>query len=204
MSNNDTLLFQHIISDSACRTWLAETETITKLYCIEHTIDYQQIESNVGGFPGKGHWAVPYLIRQFMDRGYEKIIYLDADCVIMDTSVDLREAVVKEKIGAVWHNLSYNVPDWSHFNVGALYVSNTMRVRQFVNHWLARAPGTADFPWWEQGIFNKLGTKMGIIEHLDNKWNAGHVSPSDRPIVMGLHGIPDRIGAIKEAVTRSV
>lgn len=201
---NNTIIFQHVLSSSGCLRWLAQTAPLTLEYCMKWKMDFQLVAADFEGFDGtNGHWAVPRLIRIFMDQGYEKIIYLDADTVIMDPSVDLRDAFKVDKIGAVWHNLSYNVPDWSHFNVGALYVDSTVRVQHFVDLWLAGYPGSKEFPWYEQGVFNILGTEMDIIHKLDNKWNGGHVSPSDHPVVLGLHGIPERIEAIIAAVEKA-
>jgi hypothetical protein len=131
---------------------------------------------------------------------YPFVIYLDADCIVADLDADPCQAFVKGKIGAVWHNLSYHDPDWSHFNVGALYASSTPETIQFVTDWLARYPGVPDFPWWENGEFNKLGTERDIIHKLDNAWNAGHVSPAEHKIIWGLHGIPDRQESIRKAV----
>jgi hypothetical protein len=68
--------------------------------------------------------------------------------------------------------------------------------------WLAGYPGTRAFPWLDQGVFGRIGAEMGIINHLDNRWNAGHVSPSDNPIVLGLHGFPDRYEAMKREVEK--
>lgn len=198
---NDTILFQHVQSNSECSRWVALTTPITLAYCLKYQMDYQLIVGDQPGRSGEtGHWSVPRLIKSFLDLGYSKIIYLDADTIIVDSSVDLREACVADKIGAVWHNLSYLTPDWSHFNAGAFYVTNTPKVQKFVIQWLSKYPGIKDFPWWEQGEFNKLGKSMDIINHLDNRWNAGHVSPSSNPIVMGLHGIPDRLEAMQKIV----
>lgn len=198
---NDTMLFQHILSNSDCVRWVALTASLTLEYCLKHKMDCHLL---VGDQPGRigetGHWTVPRLIKLFLDLGYSRVIYLDADTVIVDSSVDLREACVPDKIGAVMHNLAYLTPDLSHYNAGALYVTNTKKVRNFMDKWLAQYPGTKEFAWYEQGVFNKLGAEMDIINHLDNRWNAGHVSKSDCPVVAGLHGIPNRFEAIQNVV----
>ena len=205
MPTNDTLIFQHIHSNSDCLQWVALTAPITLEYCLAHKMDYQLVARDLGDLSPKGewgHWIVPQLVREFFDLGYENIIYLDADTIIADSTVDLRDACKPDMIGAVQHNLKYHNPDWSHFNVGALYISTTAKVRNFVDMWLAGYPGTRTFPWLDQGVFGRIGAEMGIINHLDNRWNAGHVSPSDNPIVLGLHGFPDRYEAMKREVEK--
>jgi hypothetical protein len=181
--------------------WVALTAPGTLKYCLRHRMDYRLLVGDIHNYDGRhGHWTVPEYIRDFMRMGYQYIIYMDADAFVVDHAVDLRDACAPDMIGAVWHNLSYHEPDWSHFNVGMLYVHNTTKTRAFVDEWLSKYPGKPDFPWWEQGEFNKLGKLRGVINHLDNKWNAGHVSPSDQMVVWGLHGIPDRLDAMRKAV----
>jgi hypothetical protein len=194
---NDTILFQHLLSNSGCHEWITLTIPRTLKYCVAHKIDFRLV---MGDIPPNepGHWAVPQLILDYMDLGYKNVVYLDADCIVGDVNRDMRDACVPDKIGAVWHNLSYLTPDWSCYNVGALYVSSSPKVRGFVSEWLAKRPGSSEWPWWENGEFNILGKKMDIINCLDNSWNAGHVSPSDHPVVMGLHGLPDRLESIKK------
>jgi hypothetical protein len=204
MPINDTLLFQHVHSNSECMQWVAATLPLTLEYCFAWKMDYQLVNRSFGISPNGewGHWAVPELIREFMDLGYEKIIYLDADCVIVDSTVDFRSAFLPDFIGAVWHDLSvvHPNPDWSHFNVGALYIDNSVKVRHFIDLWLAGFPGTQEFPWLDQGVFGQIGAEQGIINKLDNRWNAGHVSPSDHMIVHGLHGFPKRYKNILRSV----
>ena len=166
-------------------------------------MDYKLIIGNIGTLSPDGefgHWICAELIREYLKLDYKYIIYLDADTIIADLTVDLREACVPDKIGAVWHDLHYLTPDLSHFNVGALYISNTPLIREFVDRWLAGYPGTRDFPWLDQGVFGNVGAEMGIINKLDNAWNAGHVSPSDHPVVLGLHGLRDRYATMKRLV----
>jgi hypothetical protein len=203
MTANDTLIFQHIHAGSKCRRWIGLTLHRTRGYCRAHNMDYKLIMGNIGTLSPDGefgHWICAELIREYLKLDYKYIIYLDADTIIADLTVDLRDACVPDKIGAVWHDLHYLTPDLSHFNVGALYISNTPLIREFVERWLAGYPGTRDFPWLDQGVFGIVGAEMGIINKLDNKWNAGHVSPSDHPVVLGLHGLRDRYATMKQKI----
>lgn len=199
---NDTIIFQHVLSNSPCCEWLALTTPITLQYCLKHHMDYHCIVGTMNEMPG--HWDVPLLIKSFMDLKYTNVIYLDADTVIVDSNVDMREAIVTDKIGAVWHDMVRTEGDLSHFNVGALYVANTAKVRYFVDLWIAKKPGNSmnKFPLtFEQGVFNTFGTEMIIIHKLDNKWNAEiGISPSDHAVVQGFHGFPNQLEAIRNSV----
>ena len=200
---NNTLMFQHIHSNSKCALWLGLTLPRTMEYCLTHQMDYQLVARDLGDLSPAGewgHWIVAQLLTEFLEMDYKYIIYLDADTIIADMTADLREACMEDKIGVVWHNLSMLTPDISHYNVGALYISNTPKIREFVSQWLAGYPGTRQFPWLDQGVFGIVGERMGIINHLDNRFNAGHVSPSDHPVVLGLHGLRNRYETMKQKI----
>jgi hypothetical protein len=193
---NDTLLIQHVYSNSEHGRLIAMSAERTILYCLKHHIDYHLVVGEVDGDNRDGgHWANICMMREAMNLGYKNIIYLDADTLIADLNTDLREAIVEDKIGAVWHTLIRPEGDHSHFNAGAFYVSNTERTREFVDKWISMYPGLPDGQWpivCEQGVYNVLGREMGVINSLDPKWNAeAGVSPSDHPVVMGFHGFPD-------------
>ena len=197
---NNTIILQHLLSSHGmgCVPWVQLTIVRHLEYCKMHSMDFQLM---VGDSPESendtGHWDEVRNIIRFMLMGYDSVIYLDADCIIADVNTDLRDACTSDKIGAVWHDLSYHNPDWSHYNVGALYINNSIITRDFMYRWLSKWPGKPDWPWFDNGEFNILARDCNVIERIDNKWNAGHVSPSDHPVVLGLHGFPDRYEAIK-------
>ncbi len=175
---NDTLVFQHIYSNTEAAGWTALAVPRLIRYCHAHSMDFQYIQVDPPGRYGEhniGHWAVPYYLREFLGMGYNKIIYIDHDCILADMNVDLRDACKENFIGAVWHDRGQSDPvAESHYNDGALYVSNTARVRVFVDDWLAEFPG--EEPWFEQGVFNRLGGERNI------------------------HGMPYRGGRVKEKI----
>jgi hypothetical protein len=192
---NDTVLLQHVYSNSDHARLIALTAPRTIRYCLANRIDYRLVIGEVDGDNhGGGHWANIFLMREYMRMGYSNIVYLDADTMIADMGTDLRKAISPGMIGAVWHNLQRGSNDFSHFNAGAFYISNTERTRAFVDSWLSAYPG--DLAGWpavyEQGAFITLGKQAGIINRLDNRWNAEEgVSPSTIPVVLGFHGFPD-------------
>ena len=197
----DTVLFQHIYSYSDYASILALTMPRTIMYCYKFKIDYRFVMGEVEGDAREGgHWANIYLMREFMQMGYKNVIYLDADTIICNLNTDIREAIVEDKVGAVWHNSHEGERDLSHYNAGAFYASNTYKTRAFLDKWISQKPGQtlSKFPLcYEQGAFRIIGDEMGVINRLDNQWNAeAGVSPSDHPVVLGFHGFKDVYGCM--------
>ena len=126
------------------------------------------------------------LIRQGL-RGYQSVVWLDADTLITDMETDLRDAIQLEKIGACWHR----IPQMDHWNVGALYLDDCEAVRDFVDQWLAEYPGLND-GWMEQGAFNRLALQSKTVVTLSDKWNATlDVNMVPDAVVLGFHGQGD-------------
>lgn len=201
---NDTLLLQCASDNYPGANMLGVTYARNLDYCLAHKIDYQVILGDVGKYTNQvfGHvgWAKIALIREKMqDLKYRNIFYLDVDTMITDLTVDLRDACALDKIGAVWHELKQGGQVMNHYNVGVLTFSNTEKVRKFVDEWLTKFPGTEQFPWWEQGEFNRLGTEQDIIWRLGAEWNSvKHVNPIEKPIITGFHSYLDRYVVMKK------
>lgn len=158
-------------------------------YCRLHEMDYwHRVENSLpGSDPLKGSWAKIELMRQALEAGYEYVIWLDADTLIRNMKSDLREAELYNHIGACWHR----IPQLHHWNVGALYLSNSERVRSFVWEWLSGYPGLND-GWLEQGVFNRLAMQSDIVQTISDKWNAT-INFTEVPdaVVLGYHGAGD-------------
>jgi hypothetical protein len=75
-----------------------------------------------------------------------------------------------------------------HWNVGALYFSNTPLILAFLREWLAAYPGDND-GWNEQGVFNRLAMSSKIVQTISDRWNAtfNHTECPDA-VVLGYHG----------------
>ena len=202
--DNDTLIIQHCSKNSEHALQMGLTAERNIAYCRDHKMDYQAIMADIDNFIGENvGWAKIALLQKAMKLHYKNIIWLDADTIIADTTSDLRTACTLDKVGAVWHELHQGGAILKHWNVGVLFVSNTEKTRDFVDKWLARFPGTREFPWYEQGEFNKLGEEMGIIQTVGAEYNCvDYVNPHPKPIIMGFHGYGDRLNVMKAAMKK--
>jgi hypothetical protein len=134
-----------------------------------------------------------HLIRQALLAGYETIIAMDSDVLIVGNE-DLRNAVPEQGFGAVWHAME----DWGsdhgydHYNIGVLYVRSSNLVMQFINDWLCAED--AGHPWRDQHIFNQLcwtPRYQSIVQQIDRRWHStipNHASEDPNPQVVAWHG----------------
>lgn len=184
---------------------------IHQAYADKWDMDYLTVVGNVreDWEAWHGGWAKVELIRQMLEKGYDFVFWVDADCLIVDDGVDLREGT-PEGIGMVLHD-GPGTPG-PHLNVGIMLIKNSPRVREFINDWAARYPGTNDFPWFEQGEIHKMRQiekYAGVIQQIDNKWNSctharTHV---DDAVIEGWHGMgngAERLALMVEFVKRKV
>jgi hypothetical protein len=199
----DTILIQQIYPDTPGVAMLELVKYHSEKYCQRHGYVYQcTVENPRPDFdPLQGSWGKIELIREALELGYKNVIWLDADTLITDFNTDLRDAIQPGKIGACWHR----IPQLSHWNVGALYVSNTAETRAFIDEWLASYPPPAD-DWMEQGVFNRMAMKSKTVVTLSDKWNATlDVNMVPDAVVLGFHGQGDteyRINIMKQTMDR--
>ncbi len=215
-NRKDAVIIQNACENS--QPLLDLTLNIHREYCIRHDFDYWPIfgrfmPDNLGK---EGVWEKTYLIRLALEAGYEKVIFLDCDCLIV-TDEDLREACPPNAIGCTWHASKdgwksadpegkYNLYD--HFNIGAMYISNCEDVRRFVEEWWNTNPGT--HCWSGQHAFMLAGGNWGMsddrgcLAKIDTRYNSTFPEQmSEQPAVMAWHGygnLPTRYQAMKEAI----
>jgi hypothetical protein len=199
----NAVLIQQIYPDTPGVAMLEMVKEHSAEYCKRHDIAYWDFVLNPRSDfdPLQGSWGKIELIRRAMAEDYEYIIWLDADTLITDFNTDLRDAIQPGKIGACWHR----IPQLSHWNVGALYVSNTAETRAFIDEWLASYPPPAD-DWMEQGVFNRMAMKSKTVVTLSDKWNATlDVNMVPDVVVLGFHGQGDteyRINIMKQTMDK--
>lgn len=157
-------------------------------YCNKWDFDYwAHIDPIVPEWDIKnGGWAKIELIRQALDKGYQYIVWLDADAMIYDLETDLRDGCPKG-IGACWHR----IPQLNHWNVGVMLMQNAYEVCEFIVNWIKEYPGAND-GWFEQGVFNRMGMKSKVVHTLSDKWNATlNVNMVPDAVILGFHGHGD-------------
>lgn len=187
MKHNAILIQQvYPLESGSYLSMLELTRERNKNYCIRWEMDYQCLGSASSAKYADavaGSWSKVELIKFALNKGYQYIIWLDADAMIKDLDTDLRDGCI-DGIGACWQR----IPQLDHWNVGVLYAVNTQPVADFIDEWLAGYPGLGD-GWNEQGVFNKLAMKSKAVQTISDRWNAtlNHSMVPDA-VVLGFHG----------------
>ena len=188
---NNAILIQQVypMEEGSFLPMLELTRERNKAYCLRWQMDYQCLESASSAKyadPFKGAWSKVELIKFALEKGYQYIIWLDADAMIKDLDTDLRDGCING-IGACWQR----IPQLHHWNVGVLYVANNPDVKDFIDTWLAGYPGIGD-GWFEQGVFNTLAMKSNVVQTISDRWNATiNYSMVPDAVVLGFHGDGD-------------
>lgn len=193
--NNDAVLLQQVYGGSEYANMLRLSFPRHMDYALRHKFDYRCIMADVikdhptGPYMGRiaplGGWAKIHLIRDALATGYEYVCWIDADAIIHDMNIDLRDAFSEfEHIGACQHP---GPP--VHLNVGVVFYRNTEPTRKFVEAWLD-AYGKPTDNWLEQGVFNRLSEQTKIVTRMNDRWNATHNAGTDceHPVILGYHG----------------
>lgn len=182
---NNAILIQQVYPGLGMEPMLELTGAHHQAYCDRHGIDYQcVIDKVLDHDPNLGAFAKIELIRRAMQAGYEYIVWLDADTLVIDPSVNPCTDIRPLHIGACWHR----IPQLHHWNVGALYIHNSESTRKFVDEWRGVYPPPRD-GWNEQGVFNRLALQSRTVITMSDKWNATiDVSMVPDAVVLGFHG----------------
>jgi hypothetical protein len=193
---NNAILIQQVYKGLDYEPMLELTKQRNQDYCTAHNFDYECLIGTLSdkyADANKGGWVKIEMIQRALQKGYEYIVWLDADALIKDLDTDLRDACPKG-IGACW----MRIPQLNHWNVGVLYIQNSQAVKNFVAEWLDTYPGEKQ--WMEQGEFNKLAMKSKIVQTISDRWNATiNYSMVPDAVVLGFHGYGDanqRLGAM--------
>jgi hypothetical protein len=183
-----SILIQQIYPDTPGVKLLEMTRNHHEAYCKRHGLDYRCVIDNPSTIPPEaGSWGKIQLIKDALADGYDSVIWLDADTLIVDMDTPLTKGVVAGKIGVCWHR----IPQGDHWNVGTIYLDNTEETRAFIDAWLASYPPEYD-GWMEQGVFNKMAQKSKTVVTISDRWNATlAVSMVPDAVVLGFHGQGD-------------
>jgi hypothetical protein len=134
-------------------------------------------------------WDKIRLIQMMLAAGYELVVWLDADTLVVRPEVDVRTALQDgAPIGMCRNDLPWQDLPW-HYNAGVIFVRNTGSARWFFDEvWKA---GYVDHrAWQEQAKINELARKhTDLVQQLDDKWNCTKGVNSVRdPIIRAWHG----------------
>lgn len=184
---NNAILIQQVYPGEGYEPLLDLTYERNKNYCIRHRMDYMAIASASSTQYANavaGSWCKIELIQRALEKGYQYIIWLDADALIKDLDTDLRDACI-DGIGACW----MRIPQLNHWNVGVLFVKNVPGVAEFVADWLSYYPDGLKDGWNEQGVFNKLAMQSTLVQTISDRWNATlNYSMVPDAVILGYHG----------------
>lgn len=186
---NDAIIIQQaydgIYPPGDFRPMLELTRSRNEAYCARYGFDLEiliGVPDEKYSNPFDGQWCKPELIKRALDKGYQYVMWLDADALIADLATDLRDAFV-DGIGVCWQR----IPQLDHWNTGVMYVRNTYETRAFIVDWLNHFPGGKQ--WMEQGIFNQMGMKSKVVQTISDRWNATlNYSMVPDAVVLGYHG----------------
>ncbi len=155
-----------------------------RAYAERHGLDYWCVEGNPAA-PKRPGWGKIPLILSALEMGFERVVWLDADAVIVDPGVNL-STVIDAGIGLVRH------PNPDHWNSGVMVVCRSDEAQRFFA--AVNAAPENDSAWMEQLPINQLAGRpefAGLLTPLDAALNStpGAVM-APQPIVLAAHGLP--------------
>jgi glycosyl transferase family (putative galactosyltransferase) len=163
---------------------------VHEAYCKRHNIEYKCLVDVV---QGERHlfWDKVKLIQMALLQDWEYIVYLDADCLLVNHEVDFRGAVPDGKwIGMTEHFSGLPV---QHYNAGAIHIRNCQKAHEFFEAVWNNYPLKYDpFGWHDQTAINELLQSpewRDGLEVLGNEWNSHLNGYSENPVVVAWHGI---------------
>ena len=179
---------------------LALTRERHTFYCARHGIDYYGAGGNAGG--GRSpHWRKVELLIEAMEEGYDRVAWVDTDCVIVDFASDLFDASgFGIAVCECWDSPTVE----RHLNTGVLLAARSAAVLDFLRTWNAMPTGGK---WEDQSAFIELMAKRpyrDLLTVLPNRYNclAVHMEAQDA-VVQAFHGDVDRLRKIKALVGRN-
>jgi hypothetical protein len=128
------------------------------------------------------HWNKVLLIQRALRMGFELVVWLDADTLIVRPGEDFRAALpAGAPIGLCRHPMPLNGHPW-HYNSGVIVVRNTEVSREFFDRvWQA---GPVRHHWQEQVRINELAHQQPeAVQVLADRWNS----------TMGVTACPDAV-----------
>jgi len=158
-------------------------------YCAKHNITYWPVLGDVQ-FERAPHWNKITLVRHALALGFEIVVWLDADTLIVRDDEDIRTAL---NGGGPLALAQHPSPGFNgsptHWNSGVMVMRNTPRTREFFDAvWEAGPHG--DHHWHEQARMLLLLPQFpDLLQRLDDKWNSTIcLTDVPNPVVRAWHG----------------
>lgn len=133
-------------------------------------------------------WNKIILIQMGLALGFDQVIWLDADTLIVDSEKDPREVLPPDaSLGMCRHPIPWQEQPWHH-NSGVIFVRNTTTSRLFFESVWSR--GEVDHPWHEQIRINEISAAQpNLIVALDPIWNStAGVTETQGAVIRAWHG----------------
>lgn len=141
-------------------------------------------------------WNKIRLLFQAFETGFDLAIWLDADTLVVDPLVSLRDAVGEfGTIGMVKHPKAWRDLPW-HFNTGVIFARNLDATKAFLHEVWKR--GDSEHPWWEQNrVMEVLRDHPDAVQEIDRRWNSQpNCNPCEEPVIRAWHGLRNRLASM--------
>lgn len=198
--------------NDAFRKWMAVTEPLHREYCDRHDADYAYFagEWESGLHPT---WNRLPMMMDAFDRGYDKVVWLDADTLIVDQDTSIFDATDSDVPMLMTRVLSSHfefpwasevdgtiVPadHWDVYNDGVLIMNNTPDAVACLHFaWANRrskfkpwhVPGIPELDW----ILDYVYAHPDAVQQLSLRFNwmpYPEAPPYEEAVVMAWHGMP--------------
>lgn len=184
------LLLQQVYKGSPYTEAIKLTYARNLDYCLRFDMDYlvqygnvvEEWEVRFGG------WAKIVMILKALQDDYKHVVWLDADALIADTSVDLRCGCPELGVGVALHKPKGQLT----CNVGVMYVTNSAETQDFLKMWLSWFPGPLN-GWHENAmlnLFTQIPEYRPFIARIEDKWNSCRAADNhvENAVIEGFHG----------------
>ena len=138
-----------------------------------------------------------------MVEKYQKVLYLDADAVIVRDDFDIFAAAgYGIAFCAIWENQRI-IP--THINAGICLINSSPEVKEFLHEW-NKSPGGETYKgvttWHDQAIMNRMMEDRkwrDLLTILPNRFNwCADTQEARDPFIRAFHGKAHRIEQIRE------
>ncbi len=161
-------------------------------YCARHRITYWPTFGDVQA-ERSPHWNKILLIQHAFSLGFETIVWLDADTIIMRDDADIRTVLNGGPPLALAQHPGPGLEgsdSQTHWNSGVMILRNTPRMSEFFDEVWRAGPMANRHYWNDQArILDVLPRFPGILQRLDDRWNSTvGVNETPNAVIKAWHG----------------